>query len=85
MKGFDPAFGQGSNCGVTGFTTHANDCETGLTYMQARYYDPVSSRFTSVDPVGFMTDRRTGMVGRYSYTLGDPMNMVDPDGNSSLA
>jgi RHS repeat-associated protein len=72
--------GNGSNAGVTGFTDHTFEAETGLTYMQARPYDPVAGRFLSVDPVTFMQDGRTGMFNRYSYTLNDPVNMVDPDG-----
>jgi hypothetical protein len=28
-----------------GFTRHVNDADTGLTYMQQRYYDPVAGRF----------------------------------------
>ncbi|MEJ7804945.1 MAG: RHS repeat-associated core domain-containing protein, partial [Telluria sp.] len=41
-----------------GFTGHVNDIETGLTYMQQRYYDPVAGRFLSIDPV--TTDANTG-------------------------
>ena len=40
-----------------GFTGHVNDADTGLTYMQQRYYDPVAGRFLSVDPV--VTDANT--------------------------
>ena len=35
-----------------GFTGHIDD-DTGLTYMQARYYDPVIGRFLSTDPIGY--------------------------------
>lgn len=35
-----------------GYTGHVNDADTGLVYMQARYYDPVVGRFVSTDPVG---------------------------------
>ena len=38
----------------------------------------------SVDPVDFMTDGRPGMVNRYGYTLGDPLNMYDPDGRNAV-
>ncbi|GLQ21350.1 RHS repeat-associated core domain-containing protein [Algimonas porphyrae] len=51
-----PGANLGSNCGVTGFTSHVRDCESGLHYMQARHYSPVSARFLSVDPVGFLDD-----------------------------
>lgn len=79
-SGFDPATGPGSNCGVTGFTTHVKDCETGLTYMQARYYDPVMGRFLSVDPVGFVETGEPGYFNRYSYTFNDPVSHTDPTG-----
>jgi RHS repeat-associated protein len=28
-----------------GFAGHVNDADTGLVYMQQRYYDPVAGRF----------------------------------------
>ncbi|WP_332459923.1 RHS repeat-associated core domain-containing protein, partial [Xanthomonas citri] len=34
-----------------GYTGHAMDGATGLTYMQQRYYDQDLGRFLSVDPV----------------------------------
>jgi RHS repeat-associated protein len=36
-----------------GFTGHIQDTSTGLTYMQARYCDPVAGRFLSTDPIGY--------------------------------
>ncbi len=62
-----------------GHTGHIHDTATGLTYMQARYYDPVIGRFLSNDPVGF-ADRGWQYFNRYAYTANDPVNMVDPDG-----
>lgn len=32
-----------------GFTGHVNDWDSGLGYMQQRYYDPVAWRFLSTD------------------------------------
>jgi len=64
------------------FTGHERDLGTAsseLDYMHARYYSPFLARFVSVDPVG-------GSVGssqswnRYSYALGNPLSVVDPDG-----
>ncbi|MBT1449252.1 RHS repeat-associated core domain-containing protein, partial [Glaciecola sp. XM2] len=37
-----------------GYTGHISDSDTGLVYMQARYYDPVIGRFYSNDPVGVL-------------------------------
>ncbi|MFB9374487.1 RHS repeat-associated core domain-containing protein [Algimonas porphyrae] len=84
MLATGPGANPGSNCGVTGFTSHVRDCESGLQYMQARHYSPVSARFLSVDPVTFMETGMPGMFNRYGYTLGDPINMWDPDGKSPL-
>ncbi len=62
-----------------GFTGHVDDAATGLTYMQARYYDPVIGRFLSNDPVGFAKGG-TGYFNRYAYTMNNPINGIDPDG-----
>jgi RHS repeat-associated protein len=56
-----------------------NDPETGLTYMQQRYYDPMAGRFMSVDPV--LTDGNTGAsFNRYVYANNSPYKYIDPDG-----
>ncbi|WP_020405093.1 RHS repeat domain-containing protein, partial [Hahella ganghwensis] len=35
-----------------GYTGKLHDNDTGLTYLNARYYDPVVGRFMAMDPVG---------------------------------
>ena len=66
------------------FTGHIYDSETGLTYMQARYYDPTIGRFLSIDPVGFAEhmDLGNGTFGfnRYAYANNSPTKYIDPDG-----
>lgn len=62
------------------YTGHIRDKATGLTYMQARYQDPLIGRFLSIDPVTFMDTGDTGYFNRYSYTLNDPINFQDPTG-----
>ena len=42
--------GPAANENDEGFTGHIQDTASGLTYMQARYYDPVIGRFLSNDP-----------------------------------
>lgn len=49
--------------------------ETGMMYYRARYYDPVTWRFTQRDPIG-MTDG----VNLYAYVANDPINYNDPTG-----
>ena len=64
-----------------GYTGHVNDPETGLVYMQQRYYDPIAGRFLSVDPV--VTDVTTGgFFGRYHYANNNPFRFTDPTGMS---
>jgi RHS repeat-associated protein len=64
---------------TTGFTGHVQDIDTGLTYMQQRYYDPVAGRFLSVDPL--VADTNTGSsFNRFGYANNNPFKFVDPDG-----
>jgi RHS repeat-associated protein len=67
-----------------GFTGHVNDADTGLTYMQQRYYDPVAGRFLSIDPV--TTDANTGgSFNRYAYANNNPYRWIDPDGRGAIS
>ena len=66
-----------------GYTGHVNDPESGLVYMQARYYDPVVGRFLSVDPVG----PGAGDVftfNRFAYVDNNPIVRSDPTGRAAL-
>ena len=69
-----------ANANQTGFTGHVQDAATGLTYMQARYYDPVIGRFLSTDPVGYQDQ-----LNLYAYAKDDPYGFIDPDGREVLA
>jgi RHS repeat-associated protein len=62
-----------------GFTGHATDANTRLSYMQQRYYDPAVGRFLSADPVA--ADANTGgNFNRYWYADNNPYTYTDPDG-----
>lgn len=64
------------------FTGHMEDGATGLTYMKARYYDPVAMRFISPDPV-HVNLGSGGNFNRYWYANNNPYTYVDPDGRQS--
>ena len=64
-----------------GYTGHIEDTDLKLTYMQARYYDPVLGRFMSNDPVGFL-EGGPGYHNRYSYVENQPTMGVDPAGEA---
>jgi len=61
------------------FNGKEQDAETGLYYYDARYYDPRTGRFISVDP---LADKYPGWTP-YSYTLNNPVRLVDPTGMSA--
>lgn len=61
------------------YTGHAEDSISGLTYMQARYYDPRIGRFMAIDPVGFGSGNPASF-NRYAYANNNPYRYVDPDG-----
>jgi RHS repeat-associated protein len=62
-----------------GYTGHVNDPETNLVYMQARYYDPATAQFLSVDPIGLATANSFDFP-RYAYAHNNPIISEDPSG-----
>ena len=78
---YGAAIGKPAYDGI-GYTGHAMDGVTGLTYMQQRYYDPGIGRFLSVDPV--TADGNTGgNFNRYWYANNNPYRFLDPDGRAA--
>ena len=57
------------------------DNETGLYYLQSRYYDPTIARFINAD------NQIAGVGGEvlgynmFAYCMNNPVNMSDPSGN----
>ncbi|MBK8237821.1 MAG: RHS repeat-associated core domain-containing protein [Deltaproteobacteria bacterium] len=62
-----------------GFAGGLYDAATGLVHFGAREYDPSIGRWISKDPVGF-----DGGTNHFAYCEGDPVNLVDPDGESPI-
>ncbi len=56
------------------------DKQTGYYYYGARYYDPVLSRWLSVDP---LAEKNAGAVP-YNFTLNNPIILIDPLGLDTL-
>ena len=53
------------------------DSETGLYYYGARYYEPVLAMWYSVDALA----EKKSNISPYVYCLGNPIRLIDPDGN----
>ncbi len=60
------------------FSSKRLDKETGLYCFGRRFYDPTLGRFVTADPSGFADGPNL-----YAYCGGDPVNLIDPDGQLS--
>ncbi|MGN6276886.1 MAG: SMP-30/gluconolactonase/LRE family protein [Solirubrobacterales bacterium] len=60
-----------------GFAGQDTDAETGLQYLQARFYEPQTGQFLSRDPAATLTREP------YSYGRDNPLNLVDPSGRAA--
>ena len=60
------------------------DTETGLYYLQTRYYDPETARFINAD---IYVSTGQGVLGNnmYLYCLNNPISMHDSEGMFALA
>ncbi|WP_173920357.1 RHS repeat-associated core domain-containing protein [Pseudidiomarina piscicola] len=71
-----------------GYTGHKYDDDLGLSYMQARYYDPVIGRFYSNDPkdtLSFISEGKIQGFNRYAYAANNPYKYTDPDGKDYVS
>ncbi|MEO6504009.1 MAG: RHS repeat-associated core domain-containing protein [Jatrophihabitantaceae bacterium] len=50
------------------------DSESGMYYLRARYYDPVTAQFVCSDPMSALTN------SPYGYADNSPLNSADPTG-----
>lgn len=64
-----------------GYIGENADTETGLIYLNARYYDPILARFITPD---WFDPWKSGVgTNRYSYSENDPINKADPSGHQA--
>ncbi|MCM1441222.1 MAG: RHS repeat-associated core domain-containing protein [Roseburia sp.] len=56
------------------------DEETGLYYLNTRYYDPTTGRFISQDSVEYAENEVINGLNLYAYCGNNPVMRVDPNG-----
>ena len=63
------------------------DDETGLYYLQSRYYDPTTGRFVNADEPYMISVTGTHVIGSnlFEYSENSPINNTDPTGHSTAS
>ena len=61
------------------------DVETGLYYLQTRYYDPEVGRFLNMDSISYADPEQIHGLNLYAYCGNDPVNNIDPTGHFLVA
>lgn len=54
------------------------DSDLGFYYLHDRYYNPLTGRFLSMDPLASQNQKR------YEYADADPVNELDPTGDEAI-
>ena len=60
------------------------DTETGLYYLNSRYYDPSIGRFINADDISYIQPTDINGLNLYAYCGNNPVMYVDPEGCSVL-
>ena len=61
------------------------DEETGLYYLNSRYYDPETGRFVNADDISFLDPETINGLNLYAYCGSNPVMFIDPDGHAVLS
>ena len=67
------------------YRSYYYDTESGLYYLNARYYNPEWRRFISPDSTKYLDPESVNGLNLYCYCNNDPVNYADPSGHSILA
>ena len=58
------------------------DVETGLYYLNTRYYDPFACRFINADDISYIEPETINGLNLYSYCGNNPVMAIDPNGTA---
>jgi RHS repeat-associated protein len=73
----------GSSANVYLYTGEQFDPDLGFYFLRARYLNPNTGRFCTMDSFGGV-NAEPSSLHKYLYAQGDPINTADPSGNWSL-
>jgi RHS repeat-associated protein len=79
-------------CGypISAAVTGGGENRDGTGYYRARYYNSLTGRFLSRDPLDYKPRNPDGTpidprkLHKYLYAAGDPVNRIDPSGRDEL-
>ena len=60
------------------------DAESGLYYLNSRYYDPSVGRFINADDISYIQPTDINGLNLFAYCGNNPVMYVDPNGNFAL-
>ena len=67
------------------YRSYYYDAETGLYYLQSRYYDPEIGRFISADDTQYLGASGTALgYNLFGYCENNPVNAADPSGEYAI-
>lgn len=58
------------------------DTETGLYYLNSRYYDPETGRFINADAIEYLDKNTLNGLNLYAYCVNNPIMHIDNSGNA---
>ena len=60
------------------------DTESGLYYLQSRYYDPTTGRFVNADAIAYSTTDNTVGLNLFAYSDNNFVSKMDIDGSFAI-
>ena len=64
------------------YRSYYYDTETGLYFLQTRYYDPQTGRFINIDDISYPEPEIINGLNLYAYCGNNPISRIDPVGCS---
>ncbi len=66
------------------YRSYYYDIETGLYYLNSRYYDPEVGRFINADDISYLDPESINGLNLYAYCKNNPIMYADPSGHLAI-